>query len=458
MSENNGNNKKSLLPLICLNLGIIAALFVPVSNLFLQRQVIEDKSGDPKLAAFSKVMQASCVDCHTANMTTYPVYFQLPVAKDIIARDIKEARAAFLIDQDQLGGVAPISPVDLAKIATEVQEGAMPPMRYKALHWNSSLSPEQKQAVLDFVKSRSQATATGALPLENPFHPDPAKAALGEKLFFDKRLSGDNTVSCASCHSLEKGGCDQEVTATGIRGQKGPINAPTVFNSAYNFCQFWDGRARDLKEQAAGPVENPGEMGAKFEDVIAKLKDDTVYSAESNKLYKGPLSKEVITDAIAEYEKTLITPGSAFDHYLKGDRQALSAQAQEGYKLFTDKGCASCHAGPSMGGMSFEKMGVSKDYFAYREKARGLKLTEADNGRFNVSKESADMHKFKVPTLRNVALTYPYFHDGSVKDLKEAVQVMAEFQNGSKLSDKEATAIVAFLNALTGEYKGKMLK
>lgn len=454
-----GSRKKLILALLAL-LGLAAGLALPISNYFLVREKIEVKSDDPRFAEVSKIMQTSCVDCHTQGMTTYPLYFSLPVAKEIIQKDIKQAQSAFLLSRAQLSGAEKIGSINLAKIATVIGDGSMPPAKYTLLHWNAVLSAEQKQTVLAYIQERQDdsGVALAAIPEQNPFHPDAKKAALGEKLYFDKRLSGDNTVSCASCHGLDKGGCDREVVSTGIKGRKGSVNSPTVFNSAFNFCQFWDGRAKDLAEQAAGPLNNPKEMGSNFPQVLAKLHDDAAYGALSKAAYGGPLDQERIKDAIATYEKTLITPHCAFDRYLQGDSAALNDEQKRGYQLFMEKGCASCHAGVAMGGMSFEKMGTSKDYFAYREKNLHLPYTEADNGRFNVTKDPLDKGKFKVPILRNIELTAPYFHDGSAKTLTEAVDVMAEYQTGSKLEPRETEAIVAFLKTLTGEYRGKKLQ
>ena len=457
MAENANKGLPLALPATVVGL-IVLGLALPVANLFIAREELPNKSGDAKFAAVAKVLQNSCADCHGVDMTVYPLYFQFPVAKDIIGRDIKEAQAVFKFNRAQLTGEEPFSAVDLSKVAGEVAEGAMPPMRYKALHWNSSVDGEQKKILLDWIKERSEAIAVKPIPVENPFAVDAKKVALGEKLYFDKRLSADNTISCASCHSLEKGGADGARTATGIHGQIGPINSPTVYNSAFNFCQFWDGRAKDLKEQAGGPVNNPGEMGSNWPQVLSKLGKDKELEAMVKAAYNAPLSADTITGAIAEYEKTLLTPNSPFDKYLKGDGQAISAEAKKGYELFNDKGCVSCHGGVALGGLSFEKMGVAGDYFAYREKELGMKLTEADNGRFNVSKNEADRHKFKVPTLRNIALTAPYFHDGSVTDLSKAVDIMSEYQRGVTLSPADNKAIVAFLNSLSGEYQGKPVK
>lgn len=274
------------------------------------------------------------------------------------------------------------------------------------------------------------------------------KVALGKLLFHDTKLSADGSVSCATCHVLDKGGVDRLTVSTGIKGQQGPINAPSVYNSAQNFVQFWDGRAASLEEQAAGPVANPLEMGDTWLAVVEKIAADADYAPMFAETYGGEISKETITRAIADFERSLATPDAPFDKYLKGDKTAISDDAKRGFLLFNETGCAGCHTGSYFGGESFQVLADS--YFA----ARGGALTDADNGRFNVTGDEADRHAFKVPMLRNVAVTFPYFHDGSVSDLEEAVKIMARHQLATELSDGDAAAIAAFLKSLTGEYEG----
>lgn len=274
-----------------------------------------------------------------------------------------------------------------------------------------------------------------------------AKMRLGRRLFHDTQLSGDNTVSCATCHQLDHGGAEARRTSLGIRQQQGPINAPTVFNAAYQFRQFWDGRAADLEEQAAGPVENPIEMGAEWASVLSRLKGDETYvQAFRGAFSDGAITKDHVTEAIAEYERFLVTP-SPWDRYLRGERSALNDQQRRGFAKFSSVGCPTCHNGRLLGGSSYQRMGLVHNYF----EARGGEVTEADLGRFNVTHDDADRHKFKVPTLRNVALTPPYFHDGSRASLEHAVRDMGYFQLGQRLSDSDIADIVAFLQSTTGE-------
>lgn len=280
------------------------------------------------------------------------------------------------------------------------------------------------------------AEAITPLPL-NPEY-DISKAALGKELFFDPLLSKDGTVSCASCHDLQNGGDDGLKVSVGINGNLGNINAPTVYNAANNFRQFWDGRAKDLAEQAMGPIENPVEMGNSFENLIETLRK-TPYDKTFDTLYGDGITKANIVDAIAEFEKALITPNAPFDRYLRGDEEALTPDQHEGYALFKSKGCISCHHGVNVGGNLYNKFGVVED------------TNSTHLGRYNVTKRERDKYFFKVPTLRNIEHTAPYFHDGSAKTLEDAVKVMASYQLGRYLSEDELNKIVAFLHTLSGE-------
>ncbi|MCB9615613.1 MAG: cytochrome-c peroxidase [Sandaracinus sp.] len=312
-------------------------------------------------------------------------------------------------------------------------------------------------AACDCNESTDESASTTPTPAEPAPEPLAAleapevnmdKVYLGRRLFHDPILSGDGTISCATCHSLDHAGAEPRRSSNGIRGQVGPINSPTVLNAHFNFVQFWDGRAANLQEQAGGPVENPLEMGTTFPEAIERVKTDAWYVERFASIYGGedPINKENITDALAEYERYLVTP-SPFDAYLAGNQEAISEQARRGHATFKEVGCASCHMGVNVGGTMYQKMGVVQNYF----EARGGELTEADMGRFNVTQAESDRHFFKVPTLRNVALTAPYFHDGSIEALDEAVRVMGRVQLGRDLEDNQVADIVAFLQSLNGE-------
>lgn len=277
------------------------------------------------------------------------------------------------------------------------------------------------------------------------------KVELGRKLFHDKQLSADNSVACASCHSISKRGVDGLSRSVGIGGKLGGIKSPSVFHSSYNVKQFWDGRAKDLEEQVSGPTQNPIEMGSNWPQILTKLKASADYQKLFKQVYGGIITEESVSDAIATYERSLITPNSRFDQYLDGEKSALTPEEKKGYELFKSKGCIACHHGPAVGGTMFQKMGIFGDYF----KDRDGQLTAADMGVYNISHNESDKHVFKVPSLRNAVLTPPYFHDGSVKTIQQAVDKMARYQLGMKLTKEEVDLIVEFLYTLPGEYELK---
>jgi cytochrome c peroxidase len=275
---------------------------------------------------------------------------------------------------------------------------------------------------------------------------DERKVSLGRTLFKDTRLSGDNTISCNSCHSLADGGDDGRARSVGIKGAEGDINAPTVFNSSLNFKQFWDGRANSLEDQVDGPLHNPKEMGTTWAQVIEKLSADPGYVQSFKAIYADGLVDKNVRDAIATFERSLITPDSRFDLYLRGNPKALTDGEKRGYQLFKDLGCISCHQGMNAGGNMFQPFGVMANYFADRGDT-----TKADLGRFNVTGLPQDRHRFRVPGLRNVELTAPYFHDASAKTLEDAVRVMAQYQLAQPIDDEQVALVVSFLKTLTGK-------
>ncbi|WP_031435336.1 cytochrome c peroxidase [Methylomarinum vadi] len=444
---------------------VAVLLFFPISNLIgLQgkNEPIPTVAGSSaSFAEVSGILQEKCVDCHSPGMTRMPIYADLPIAKQLMEQDIEQASARMVLSKKLYSGEESFSPLLLARMEHVVANASMPPPLYLLMHWEGKLTPDERDRILSWISEERSKLAWSKDSADvfkgEPVQPLPLtvelneqKVALGDKLFHDRLLSGDDTLNCASCHDLTRGGTDQAKVATGIRGQQGPINSPTVYNAMYNIAQFWDGRAKDLQAQAAGPVANPIEMGAIWDDVVEKLKQVPDYQQAFAELYpEQGLNKETVTDAIAVFEESLVTPNSRFDRYLRGEPNVLSVDEQAGYQLFKSN-CASCHFGPALGGRSYEKMGVKRDYF----ELRGGPLTEVDNGRFNVTHDEKDRHFFKVPVLRNIELTYPYFHDGSVDTLPEAVRIMAEVQLGKTFTGDEIGNIVAFLKTLTGEYKG----
>lgn len=276
-----------------------------------------------------------------------------------------------------------------------------------------------------------------------------ARVALGERLFNEVRLSSDNSVACASCHDLTHGGADRRRVSLGVGGRTGSRNAPTVFNASLNFVQFWDGRAASLREQAAGPVHNPVEMASSWPEVLAKLAADDSYVKAFRAAYGGPASAEHIVDALASFEQTLLTPDSPLDRHLRGEPGALDERQRAGMQRFIDLGCASCHQGAGIGGNMFQRFGVMEPPPAGAAQ---------DAGRQAVTGREADRGVFKVPGLRNVALTAPYFHDASAATLDEAVRTMARVQLGRELEAEDVALLVAFLQSLTGQWQGRPLQ
>ena len=287
-------------------------------------------------------------------------------------------------------------------------------------------------------------------PIPLTMNQDPARVEIGRLLFRDTRLSGNGRVSCASCHDLGKGGADGRDRSIGLNGQLTAVNAPTVLNAALNFKQFWNGRADSLEAQIDHVMQNPIEMGSNWEDVVKKLSQDAKYKSAFNAAYKDGITKANIQNAIATFERTLITPNSRFDKFLRGDTNAISAQEKAGYAKFKQYGCVACHQGVNVGGNMFQKFGVMGNYFEKRGNP-----TQADLGRYLVTQVESDKNVFKVPSLRNVALTAPYFHDASAKTLEDAVDVMFRYQLGRVASREDKESIVRFLNTLTGELQGK---
>ena len=285
-------------------------------------------------------------------------------------------------------------------------------------------------------------------PIPRTVEVDPGRVELGRILFFDTRLSGDGTVSCASCHKMQYGGTDERVPSLGVGGAPGEVKAPTVFNSRFNVAQFWDGRAADLYEQLDGPVTNPVEMNSSWEDIVARLKGDDNLVGKFTAIYPDGITAENLKDALTAFEASLITPDSPFDRWLRGDDNALSAEQLAGYRLFESYGCVACHQGVNVGGNLYQRMGVMYDYF----EERGTPLTRADLGRFNVTGDEEDKHYFKVPSLRMVALEKHFFHDGSVDELDRAIQLMGRYQLGRDIPAEDREKIAAFLRSLLGNH------
>jgi cytochrome c peroxidase len=313
--------------------------------------------------------------------------------------------------------------------------------------------------MVSFALGLAVSSASVALPLNEPLQPlpdvvvqDPQQVELGRQLFNEVRLSANGTLSCASCHRLDRGGADDKPLSIGFQGATLPINTPTVFNAALNFKQFWNGRAESLTAQIHEVVQSPLEMGSSWEHVSAQLSGDGHYRTAFAAAYTDGVTIANIQQALQSYERTLITPNSRFDRYLKGDTDILTREEKYGYQRFKQYGCIACHQGVNIGGNMFQKFGVLGDYFRVRGN-----VTAADQGRFQVTGKESDRNVFKVPSLRNIALTAPYFHDGSAATLEQAVDVMFTYQLGRVPSEQDKSLIVQFLKTLTGELAGKPL-
>ena len=438
-------------------------LVVATVYAYLNRPPAEDLSrAEQVLQIFDK---GGCLSCHSAN-PELPFYFKMPVADKIMKKDIDEGYRAFDIEPMMAalaeGGVP--SMVDVAKVEKVAIDKRMPMAKYFLVHWGSQMTSAKSDIIVEWARALRADYYGDDVVAERAGEPiraipqsvevDARKAMLGKLLYHDTRLSVDNTVSCASCHDLSTAGVDNKQYSEGVAGQKGGVNAPTVYNALFNFVQFWDGRAATLADQAAGPPLNPVEMAStSFDEIIAKLEKDKLYVAAFKEIYPDGITQANITDAIEEFEMTLITPNSRFDKWLRGDDAAITAEELEGYELFKEYNCATCHVGVNLGGESYELMGLRKHYFA----DRGLELTEEDNGRFKQTQQERDRHRFKVPGLRNVELTWPYYHDGTRATLEEAVRDMAIYQSGVELTADEQAKMVAFLKTLTGEIEGQPL-
>ena len=445
----------------------VSAVVVWASGYFLVSNFSGLPNVEPEQMPLAVLEQAGCVMCHSKE-ATQPFYAHVPIAGQLIKTDMEEGLKHFDITPtiEELKAGKNVNETALAKIEHSINDNSMPPLRFSIVHWTSALNKAKKQVLLDWIASeRKKLNANTGIakkfenepvwPVVAPKNIDARKVKLGSILYHHTALSGDETVSCATCHPLDKGGADGLQTSTGLRKQKGDINAPTVYNAVFNHRQFWDGRADSLQSQAGGPPLNPVEMdGGDWDKIAKRLEKDSAFAKEFKAVYPDGFTEKNITDAIAMFESTLVTVDSDFDLFLKGDENAMSENAKKGYKLFKDMGCAVCHSGRNLGGQTFEYMGLKADYF----KERGNVGKINDKGLVSFTKDERDTHKFKTPTLRNVSLTAPYFHDGSTSNLKEAVEIMAKFQRDKNLSDEEIADIVKFLESLTGKLNGKKLE
>ena len=290
------------------------------------------------------------------------------------------------------------------------------------------------------------------VPLQTVVDVDPDKARLGELLFNDARLAHDDKLACSTCHQLDKGGVDGQRRSTGGDGTLLDFNTSTVFNASMSFRINWRGNFHTLEEQAEATLTTKWLMGSSWSEILPKLRSDSQYHESFARLYGGEPARDSVLDALAAFERSLITPNARFDRYLKGEKDAITADEREGYRLFKENGCIACHQGVNIGGNLFQKFGIFSDPFAHQQT-----ITDADLGRFSITGIESDRHVFRVPSLRNIAVTAPYFHDGRTASLEDAVKIMARNQLGRDLDTRDVGLIVKFLGTLTGEYRGRML-
>lgn len=455
--------------------GVFSAILLPAGEH--KSELPVPTSPQQAKAMANALLQSKCADCHGAT-PTYNGWRNL-FSLGQVKRDIEGAQRAFTLEPD---GSIRSANIDFLKMDHVLRTRSMPPVLYTMTHPGTDLTPADI-ALLRYHYDAKDALRRAFAPIrpanmsstdhvaylwglpEPTTRPDDAtmqkawgKVYLGHRLFHDPRLSTTNEVSCSSCHDLTKGGTDNLPKSEGVPGadgkpQLGGVNAPTVYNAEHNIRQFWDGRAANLQEQAGGPPLNPVEMGyAKpedWKDIARKLADDPEYRVLFPLVYgeKG-ITADTITDAIAAFERTLVTPDSAFDRYLMGDDSAMTPQQIKGMQAFMTHGCATCHAGPTLGGQSFEYINT---HGKLRAHAKGY--TEGAYGLMDFTKKEQHKDMFRVPNLRNIALTAPYFHTGTVDKLEDAVRIMFETQTRTAPTTTLVADVTAFLQAQTGEYK-----
>ena len=451
--------KKSLVTAIVILLALVLGFAV---YRFALRKSIPDAPVSQQVAAILE--QNGCYSCHSGQDGT-PFYAKLPFADPILAHVEIGTRFWDLRRED----LENPSEVLLSKLQHSVTSGNMPLVEYKLIHWGTGFNKAEKSLLTEWILSqRQERFATGTAceayaqhalqPIPDSLSTDIRKVALGRKMYNEARVSLDGTLSCATCHVIDKGGADSRGTRTseGIYGQFGGINAPTVLNAAFNVEQFWNGRAHTLADQAAGPPVNPVEMGDQtWEQICERLNQDACLVAEFQSIYPEGITQATVTDAIAEYEKTLITPNDRLDQMLKGDENALTEEEKKGLAAFMDNSCAVCHVGKTLGGQSFETLGIYEDYYAAREQSNpDIVYNDDDKGLAGFTGDTADLHRFKVPGLRNISKTSPYFHDGTQATIEDAVRAMFRFELGVKEApESDVASISAFLRTLDGEIR-----
>jgi cytochrome c peroxidase len=442
--------------------GIVTAIILVMAVIYRLVNILPPDGTSKDTQAIAIFNDASCLLCHT-KQPKLPFYADFFIVGNTIKNKAAKGYIIFDISEslDRINRREAVNEVDLAKIEmATVIRGNMPPASYYAIHWGASVTPAKQKILKEWITSHREKFYPNPLAADTfrnePIRPLPSsipvnekKAALGKKLFYDTRLSLNNSISCASCHNLSMGGADNKQYPEGVNKILGNINTPTVFNVGFGRSQFRDGHAPDLKTHTAEHLLDPLTMASEsFDDIIKKLLQDEEIKNGFNILYKTGITESSIIDAIEAFEKTLITPDCRFDKYLKGETSVLNEAEIRGYDLFKSNKCATCHAGILLGGLSDEKMGVHKNYFDDRR----WEITNEDLGRFRHTNNEHDRYRFKIPGLRNVALTQPYFHDGSRQTLHDAIKIMGTYQSGRSIKDVDIKDIASFLETLSGEY------
>jgi cytochrome c peroxidase len=319
---------------------------------------------------------------------------------------------------------------------------------FVAIGWQDIQSPTPAALTHSLLTPLSTEISSEPIqPLPQLLPLDSSKVQLGQQLFGDPRLSADNRISCLSCHNLSLGGADRQAFSVGVHGKLGSVNALTVYNAGFNTALTWTGKFATIEAFTQSVIENPTAMGIEWRVLIPKLRQVSAYQQAFAQLYPDSITIANVIDALSFYQRSLYTPNARFDQYLRGDQKALTAEEKAGYGLFKAYGCVSCHQGMNVGGNLYQKFGTLGDYFSKQSE-----ITNADLGRYNVTQNSADRFVFRVPSLRNVALTAPYFHDGSAQTLESAITIMANYQLGRSLSAEDTALIAQFLGSLTGEH------
>jgi len=421
---------------------------VPSAELSKEEQVI------------SIIEEGGCFVCHGG--PDYSTHLHWPVIGPIISKkaekSIRHADATSILEHFNSG--RPIDEALLVKVREVVFHRSMPPVSYRIIHWKSAITKDKQKILLHWTYERMASDHNWPLPTkEHPFEPvlplpdslpaDLAKVNLGRILYHDPRLSADSTVSCATCHNLGRAGVDNLDYSVGAYGQPGMYSTLTTYNAVFHPVFFWEGTASTLPIQAAMILVDPVIMGNEsLEPVIERLKADIPFTKLFTQTYPDGFTVESITDALAEYHKVLITPDAPFDRYLQGDSEAIGPDAKKGYQLFKRLGCASCHNSIGVGGNSFQYMGLSNNFFS-----TGDRISLPDLGRYRLTARQEDIHKFKVPGLRNIELTHPYFHNASAPDLETAVEAMAFHQRDMSINKGKVHQIVSFMQTLTGTFR-----